>query len=300
MSKITRDIGEHGQAVMFLDGVRIPSVSGLFKALGVDADLSKVPVELLERAVFIGNETHKRLEELEKEHFDSDVQGCLNSFHKWHEKNKCEHLIYFSERTEAKEINGQYLQARIDAMFMIDGVKVAVDYKTGSKIYKNNKVQVTAQKIIFETDKCATLQLFKDGNIAKLEYWNEEKLLFDMLAIYRDNDDLDRVLKGQALFNDGEEIPSALAEEYAFIEKELAILTKKEKELKSKIAKLLGNQKGSFENDTFKLKFDFVAGRETMKYDIDEMIMDGIDAVKYLTVKKGNGYYKTSVKEIKQ
>lgn len=302
MQKITRGIGEHGQEVMYLNGERILSISGLFRELGITPDFSKIPPELLARAIYVGKETHETMELFPAplSHEDEDVQGCLNSFLKWfNSSDKIRLLKNYAERTEQDKINGVHLQVRIDNMFEIDLSKVVVDFKTGSKVDTNAKVQVTAQKKIFDADKGATLHLFKDGSIAKLEYWDEEELLNDMLAIYRDNDELDRVLKGQALFNDGAEIPKELAEEYAFVKQELVTMTKKEKELKAKIAKILGNSKGSYENDRYKLKFDFISGRESVKYDIAKMQEEGIDTEFYVTRKQGNGYYKTTIKEVK-
>jgi len=62
----------------------------------------------------------------------------------------------------------------------------------------------------------------------------------------------------------------------------------------------LGNSKGSYGNDRYELKFDFISGRESVKYDIEKMQDEGIDTEFYVTRKQGNGYYKTTVKEVKE
>ena len=305
--KITRGIGEHGQEVMFLDGERIPSVSGLFKTLGVDADLSGVPKKILERAIEIGNKVHNYLETRHADlvddmifEDDKEVEGCLLSFHKWIKKSGAKLIEGSQEKTEENEIiDGQHLMARCDAIYTIDGVDVAVDYKTSAKIYQTAKLQVTAQQFIFGCHAGATLQLFKDGRIGVLKEWDESELLRKMLAIYRDNDDLDRILKGQALLDYSEPIPKELAEDYEFIKTELATMQKKEKELKTKITEILGQQKGSYENERYKLTFSLVAGKTTTKYDYDKMIADGVDLEKYKTTTQGKAYYKASVKEVK-
>jgi len=290
---------DRGNISYCYDFEKVISFSALMDDLGLSPDFSKVPKTILDRAIFIGNETHDCIEHGRTAHADDDVLGCLLSYSKWNTKRVMETVS--DEQTTCYDFGAkQYLVGRVYRVAFLDGEHIALDWKTSSKVYDTAMLQIAFYKIAFNCGEGTIVHLHKDGTEATEYHSTQEwETKIDALVDLYYCNEKDKKKIAQQIVYPTVKIKNNLLKQYLKVEQELKDKKASLESIRKEIIESLKGQKGVSSSDGKKLTFTMSKDSEKVSYDTGKMQADGVDIEQYRSVKQVKGSYKVTISKEK-
>lgn len=268
-----------GHERMKKDGKFIPSLSRIFKELGISPSFEFVSELDLEWARQNGTIVHDALEEFAKTNnfpkVEDEQAGYLQSFKLWYEKNLP--VFMTTEESIAGETAlGNLFMGRVDAVIELGGKKIAIDYKTSKTISKLHKIQTAGYKVLFDTDEAGVLQLFEDGKEAKLiiiskKYYDK---LENIVNTYYDDSE-EREANAKMYLDETTDIDMSIARAIAKAKAELDASKKRYQYIEKQLKEQVGNaEKAVYKDGKIKVSYSHSDDSIVRKTNIDAVISE--------------------------